>query len=288
MSILIALLLQVGPNPVGEQTLGTPDELLNRPSRETAIEAPSDPTSAWLQQCLDQLDEDPSRAHTQAQIRRNETAGTERVLANHCLGLAATRLGLWNDATMAFRSAKDETPVEELRTRARFGALAGNAALGGGDAEQALQLLGQAQDDARAAASANLEAIAATDKARALVALDRAGEALTALDTATRIEPGNADGWLLKATLLRRLDQLGDAQAAIETAVGLAPRNGQIGLEAGVIAILSGREDAARQSWQSVIETQPDSVAAGTAKGYLAQIEPAPVEQAQTAEPAPR
>ena len=56
----------------------------------------------------------------------------------------------------------------------------------------------------------------------------------------------------------------------------LAPMDGEIGLEAGVIAILGNREEAARQSWQSVIDIQPDSLAAQTAKNYLAQLGPAP------------
>ncbi len=279
MSILLALLLQVGPNPVSPPP-GTEEEILNRPPREDAIAPPSNPTSAWLQDCLDQLDEDPARAHSKAQIRRSETAGAERVVANHCLGLAATELGLWQDAQTAFVGARDETPPEELRTRARFGTMAGNAALAGGDPQEAVALLTLAQTDARAAASATLEALAAIDAARALVAMDRSDEALAALDTANRLEPNKAEGWLLKATLLRRLERLDDAQAAIETAVRLAPLEGLIGLEAGVIAVLSGREDAARQSWQSVIDTQPDSLAAQTAKNYLAQIGPALEEQA--------
>ena len=39
----------------------------------------------------------------------------------------------------------------------------------------------------------------------------------------------------------------------------------QIGLEAGVIAVLSGRDDAARRSWQSVLTAAPGSDAAKTA-----------------------
>jgi len=41
-----------------------------------------------------------------------------------------------------------------------------------------------------------------------------------------------------------------------------------------VIAVLGGREKAARASWQSVIDTQPDSLAAQTARGYLEQLAP--------------
>jgi hypothetical protein len=37
--------------------------------------------------------------------------------------------------------------------------------------------------------------------------------------------------------------------------------------------MLAGREDAARQSWQSVIAMAPESDAAQTAKGYIAQLE---------------
>ncbi|TRD12724.1 tetratricopeptide repeat protein [Erythrobacter insulae] len=254
---------------------GTPDELVNRPPRETAITAPVNSTSAWLSQCLDQLAEDPARAHSQAQIRRTETNGADRVIANHCLGLASTELGLWDDARTAFLAARDETPAAEATTRARFGTMAGNAALAGGDAQSAALMLTTAIQDARSGASATLEALAGIDLARALVALDRGEDALTALETATQLEPDMADGWLFKAALLRRLDRLADAQSAIERAVELAPLNGEIGLEAGVIAILSNREEAARKSWQSVVEAQPDSPAAQTARGYLEQIGPA-------------
>ena len=45
------------------------------------------------------------------------------------------------------------------------------------------------------------------------------------------------------------------------------PRDPQVGLEAGVIAVLSGRDDAARKSWQSVIAAAPDSDEAKTAHG---------------------
>jgi len=46
-----------------------------------------------------------------------------------------------------------------------------------------------------------------------------------------------------------------------------------VGLEAGVIAMLDGREDAAKASWQSVLEVEPDGEAATTARGYLAQLD---------------
>jgi tetratricopeptide (TPR) repeat protein len=278
LSILLALALQVGPNPLGGAMPGD-DLVRDRPARtavpaEPEAEAPLDPTSAWLAGCLGALGEDPARAHAMAQIRRSETTGTDRVLANHCLGTAASALGLWEDARTAFAAARDETPQSEPRPRARFAALAGAAALAGGDAAGAESLLALAEADARAARSTVLEAIAATDRARALVALGRSEEALAALGNATTLAPARSEGWLLKATLLRRLDRLGEAQGAIEQAAMLAPVNPDIGLEAGVIAVLAGRDAAARASWQSVLDLAPDSPAASTARDYLAQLGP--------------
>lgn len=278
MSILLALALQVGPNPTGGAIPG--DELLQdrppraqvQPEAEADPDPDPDPVSAWLAGCLGTLEEDPARAHAMAQIRRSETTGADRVLANHCLGTAAAALELWDDARTAFTAAREETPEGEPRARARFAALAGAAALGGGDAEGALPLLTLAESDAQTAKSPQLEAIAASDRARALVALGRAEQALAALENSTALAPDRAEGWLLKATLLRRLERLPEAQTAIERAAGLAATNPEIALEAGVIAVLAGRDDAARKSWQSVLALAPDNPAAATAKDYLAQI----------------
>jgi tetratricopeptide (TPR) repeat protein len=286
LTILLPLAL-LQANPANAAPMGTPDELLNRPPRSLDRANPmelKDPNARWLAQCLKQLEEDAARAHSQAQIKLTGALGEERVIANHCLGLAATELGLWQDAQNAFTQARDETSADQTRARARFGAMAGNAALAGGNPSGAVSLLEEAQTDAASASSAPLQVIAALDLARALVALERPIDALEELETATTLAPEESEGWLLKATLLRRLDRLGDAQAAIERAAAIAPQESAIGLEAGVIAILGGREDAARTSWQSVIDVQPDSLAAETARGYLEQIGPA-AEEAGGAQP---
>jgi len=262
------------------------DIVRDRPPRSDGVKDDIPATSVWLEGCLAQLEKDPARANTMAQIRRGETKGADRVLANLCLGTSASALGLWDDARAAFAAARAETPEGEVRARARFAALAGNAALAGGDPSGAVDLLTIAESDARAAKAAPLEAIAATDRARALVALKREPEALAALEAATTVAPERAEGWLLKATLLRRLERLGDAQAAIERAAALTPDNPEIGLEAGLIAVLSNRDDAAKASWRSVLALAPDSPAAATARDYLAQLGEV-VDTAPTTAPAP-
>lgn len=271
MNMFLALLLQVGPNPAVNDLLDLPDELANRPRREAAASQQS-VTSKWLSECLELLETDASRAHAVAQIRRNATTGADRVVANHCLGLAATELGLWDDARTAFIAARDETPGDEAGAKARFAAMAGNAALGAGRAADAAEILAEARALAKQSGSVTLEAIAATDHARALVRLEREEEALAALVLATQLEPGLVEGWLLRATLLRRMEQLDAARTAIEQAGGLSPHDLEIALEAGLIAALQGRDEAARDQWQRIVSAQPDSLAGQRAADYLEQL----------------
>jgi Flp pilus assembly protein TadD len=77
---------------------------------------------------------------------------------------------------------------------------------------------------------------------------------------------------LLSATLSRRTGDLAAAQSQIEQAATLDPRDPAIGLEAGVIAALAGRDEAAKKSFESVIAASPDSAQGIAAKQYLAQL----------------
>ncbi|HCJ81674.1 MAG TPA: hypothetical protein DHV50_09230, partial [Erythrobacter sp.] len=84
--------------------------------------------------------------------------------------------------------------------------------------------------------------------------------------------PANGRAWLLSATLSRRLDRLGEAREQIAQAALLAPQDPAVGLEAGVIAALSGREDDARRSFESVLQVAPQSPEATRARSYLEQL----------------
>ena len=55
----------------------------------------------------------------------------------------------------------------------------------------------------------------------------------------------------------------------------LAPLDPEVGLEAGVIAALGGRDEAARKSFTSVIHAAPGSDLARRAQQYLDQLGPA-------------
>ena len=179
----------------------------------------------------------------------------------------------WDAAETAFAEAAQVAAAGDPVRLAALRGQAGNAALAGNHADRALAhfdaALVQPSGDPAARGQLHL------DRARALVALQRPDEAQLALVAAQRDAPDEPLVWLLSATLARRQGDLAAAQRMIEVAASLDPKDPDIGLEAGVIAVLDGRDAAARQTWQSVRLTAPGSPAAETAKAYLDQLAPA-------------
>ena len=241
-----------------------PDDLRDRPPRGEAVDR-SPPSE--LAQCLKLASTDPQTALDYAQGWRERAASDlEFAQGAHCLGLALLQTGRAAEAREAFELASAEAPQDNLAYAARLSAMAGNAALAQEDADAALPLLDRAGGMA-------LAADLRTDLARVLVRLGRANDAASALKEAREADPLDAEAWLLSATLSRRTQRLGEAQAQIERAAMLSPRDPQIGLEAGVIAAMAGREDDARASFQSVLALDPQGLAGERARGYLTQLD---------------
>jgi tetratricopeptide (TPR) repeat protein len=228
---------------------------------------------AKLSVCLEVARNDPSTAILTASTWLRESSGPEQALAHQCLGIAYTRLLRWEAAEEAFLLAHDIALPEDYAMRAKLAAMAGNAAIAQEQNIGALADFEIALGDAANAGDTTLTGDIQVDRARALAALERLDEAAEALALARQNAPQNPEAWLLSATLWRRMGTLDVAQTYIETAGALDPRNPAVALEAGVIAVLGGRDDAAARSWQSVIELAPGSPEAETARSYLAQIE---------------
>lgn len=226
--------------------------------------------------CQAEARRDPTSAMATASTWLSETTGTERSYPQQCLGLAYVSLLRWQAAEQAFVAAHDARADTDAAGRARLAAMAGNAALADGRFQPAREHFDLAQREAAASADAALGAEIATDRARALVGLNLMQDAAGALADARRGAPQNVETWLLSATLSRRLGKLDEAQGEIQTAAALGPNDPAVGLEAGLIAALSGHDDAARQSWRSVTELAPDAPEATTARAYLAQLEQKP------------
>jgi len=279
MSVLLAILLQVGPAPTIQPTSPIPDEIWEqrRLNREAARqrEEQGNITGNRLAICVALIEVNPEAARADAS-RWLETAKLDQKAdAAQCQGMALVELGRWEEAAETFINGRDLTTPNAQQSRAQLGAMAGNAQLVLGQTDAALVTLDLAHADAGSAGNEVLKGEIALDQARALVALGREVEARDALTLARLALPPNAQGWLLSATLARRMDALDDAQRFIEQAALLSPTDPEIGLEAGVIAVLSGRDDAARKSWSSVVETAPDTPFAQVAAEYLAQLDPA-------------
>ena len=263
-------LAQVGPIPSFGGMPGVPDELADRPPREQAVPQPQD---APLGKCLRMASENPEAALDYAQSWRERSDGAlDLAQSAHCLGLAMVQLGRLEEAQQVFDLAAGEVPEDKLPYAARLSAMAGNAAMARQRPDEALPLIDRAGGMALAAQDQPLAAQLRVDLARTLVALGNDADAENALVEARDADATNGEAWLLSATLSRRMKRYGEAQQQIERAGDLAPRDPAVGLEAGVIAALSGREQDAIRSFQSVIEVAPDSYQANRAKGYLEQL----------------
>lgn len=277
--IAAALLIQTGPI-VGDgvaPSLGLP--MIDRPTtprRRNTFLLPSErgPVETnKLAQCRDTANSNPDEGATMATDWLSDAKGTQRADAHLCLGYAYSQSQAWGMAEQAFLAGRDEA-TDNVLTRARLGDMAANAALADGGAVRALAALDRAATDAKAVGDAVLTSAIASDRARALVALKRNDDAAAALTEARTATPTDAGVWLLSATLSRRMGKLAQAQSQIESAAKLNPLDPEIGLEAGVIAMLGGHEDAARRSWQSVVKASPQSDAGHQATAYLDQIGP--------------
>lgn len=271
---LLLIFAQVGPAPGGFPLEPLP--IPRAPAAPASAPAPAVPADPRLATCLRRITADAAAGEQAARGWVAELPNS--AAAHHCLGIALAAREQWAAAGANFVEGRSR--AAEPAYRARLGILAAAAISAGGEREAALPLLVEAEGEARTAGATELLSAALADRAALLVELERLAEARSVLARARADLPRNAPLWLLSATLERRLGSLDTAQALIVEAAGFAPGDPEIGLEAGVIAMLAGDENAARLSWQSVIAVAPGSEAAGIAQGYLAQLPPAPATPA--------
>lgn len=226
-----------------------------------------------LELCLDHAREEPGAGITEASQWLGEANGAERSYPQQCLGYAYSLLLRWDAAEQAFLTARQLESESEYFRRGQLAAMAANAALAENRGEDALASLALAAADAAAAGDNGLRALVETDRARAMVSQGKEAEAEAVLAEARALDAQSPLTWLLSATLARRLGKLDEAQGFIEIAAALSPNYAETALEAGVIAMLQGRQDAAQASWRSAVELDSDSVTADIARDYLAQLE---------------
>ena len=216
--------------------------------------------------CLARLRTDPEGALARAS-RWEEEGGGEA--ARHCLALGLLALG------------EPERAAPRLeRLAAGSGAPAAVRAAVYAQAAQAWMLAGdvnRAYGASTLALSLSPEdAALLVDRAVAAGMLGRYGEALQDLDHAIRRDGGRADAWVFRAAALRQLDRAAEALTAVQTALKLDPDNPEGLLERGILSQLKGDTAGARRDWQRVIAVAPTSAAAELAQQNLALNEAGP------------
>ncbi len=276
LSLLPLMLLQVGPMPTAGALDAVPEELheqrrMNR-ARAAAIDASRPIAVRTLDPCHDEIRVAPLDALEAAQDRLEGARGADRAIAAECMGLALAALERWDEAESALVEARDAVPASEAARRAQLGAAAAIAAEAAGDFARALPLFETARAEARAAGDAAVAGRIARDMAHSLNRLGQGQRAMESLAEARAALPDDPAVWLISARLSRQQERLDEAQGQIERAAMLAPRNPEVGLEAGIIAVLAGNDAAAQRSWESVVAMAPDSPVAKTAQGYLDQL----------------
>lgn len=193
------------------------------------------------------------------------------LLARQCLGIAMAAAGRFDAALATFDAAAREAQQSGSLRRAFIEAQLGNTALAAGDPARARTALSSAL--ALGTLPPVEQGLAHADRARAQVALGDAAAARADLDAATRQAPQDGGVWLLSATLARRMRDFARAQNDIQQAAALSPTDPAVALEAGNIAWMVDRPDAARRSWQSAIAIAPASAAAQAARAQLRELE---------------
>ena len=225
--------------------------------------------NARLTDCIGEASRDPASAISTASQWLEGTSGPDSSAPQQCLGHAYVSLLRWEAAERAFTTARDLKPGIDGEGRARLAAMAGNAALVADAPERALDHFRLAATDA---GETPLSGEITADAARAFVALGRNEEAAAALARTRRLAPQYVPGWLLSAALARRMDDLDNARLFIASAATLAPQDADVGLEAGLIAALQGRDTEARSAWQAVRDLAPGTPQAAAAQSYLEQL----------------
>lgn len=225
------------------------------------------PEPTRFEACATLAETDPARALAEAGTWRIAGGG---VLARQCEGLAYVTQKRWLPAATAFEAAAREADVKGDGRSAVLWVQAGNAALAGNDAAKATTYFDGALTRGQLTGDALGEVH--LDRARARAALGDMKGARTDLDLATKHVPADPLGWLLSATLARKMNDLPRAQADIAEAAKRSPDDASVALEAGNIAVLSGRDDAARTAWEAAIALSPNSPSAKAATESLARL----------------
>jgi tetratricopeptide (TPR) repeat protein len=219
--------------------------------------------------CAALAENDPARAIEQAGTWRLNGGGAA---ARHCEALAYVAQKRWLPATAAFEAAARDADNKSDGRAGNLWVQAGNAALAAGDPARARTAFDAALVRGQAA-GADLGEIY-LDRARARFGAGDKSGARDDIDAALKLVPADPLAWLLSATLARQSGDMARATTDIAQAQKRSPDDAQVALEAGNIAILSGKDAQARIAWETAIRIAPASPAGKSAAEAVARMDP--------------
>lgn len=274
MPIFLPLLLaaQVSPEVAAVQDRARREAAEKRAPQAQAARLPVPPAiSARFQACVDAAADDADKG---LQVAGQWLVTGGGFYARQCQGFALARTGRWTAAQVAFEQAANAADIARDPAAGRLWAQVGNAALAGGDYAKARSSFDAAI--ARGLANGIDKGEAYLDRARAAVALGDMTAARADLDKAVEQVPADPLAWLLSATLARRTGNLGLAEKHIAEAVRLSPDDAAVALEEGNIAVLGGKDEAAKTAWSRAVKLAADSNAGKAAAANLGELAKAP------------
>ena len=210
--------------------------------------------------CIALIYRTPDKAYESAMAWEKQGGGAS---ARHCAALALFERGLRTEAAERLEALAAELPKDSRVSPAELLAQAGNIWLLEGDLERAKR------DISAAAKMAPENASVQVDQARIAAEEGAYAEALSALDRAIVLAPGDDDAHVFRAAALRHLGRIDAAAGAIEEAMRLNRDNPSTWLERGLIRLDQGNPAGAKQDWQETIKRFDGTPAAEVAEARL-------------------
>lgn len=200
--------------------------LTGQSSAESIVAAIKADEVARLEACIAKIDDMPEEAYEDALAWVGEGS---RPPARQCRALALVALEQFEEGAKKLEALAAAPDAGTLDQRALFLSQAGSAWLQASAFEEAIVSLTEALR------LRPQETLFRIDRAIALIALQRYGQAREDLDTALAQEPDNSTAYQLRAEVNLREDQLQAARDDIEAALSLSPQNVDVALLRGEI-----------------------------------------------------
>lgn len=183
--------------------------------------------------------------------------------AKHCQALALIGLGDYGEGATRLEDIAKQS-LQDNTVRASMLAQAGQAWLLQGDPTRAYAAQTLALQIVPQGSKQNMEIL--IDRAGTLADAAKYDEVITDVTAALRIDPKNATALAYRAAAHRYLGDDDEALADAEAAVRADPRNLGALLERGNLYRIKKRLADARKDWLKILEVDPDSAAADSAR----------------------